>query len=145
MEIDFGIKFWEHCVLIAYADPLTGKEPITAGWGNTKKADGSNFKIGEQITQATADALLKDYVSKHIVPYFKEIPYQLTSGQKAALASLWYNIKGGFQAFKKSKCYDAVCKKDYASIFREWDWGVSQMKGLAKRRAWELDYFLRDL
>ena len=51
--------------------------------------------------------------------------------QKRALASLWYNIKGGFQAFKKSKCYEAVCKKDYATIFKEWDWGASQMKGLS--------------
>ena len=145
IEIDFFIKFFENCVLVAYPDPITKGEPYTVGWGSTRKADGSKFKSGEEITQSTADALLTDYIMKNITPYFKEIPYNLTSGQKAALASCWYNIKGGFQAFKKSKCYEAVCKKDYATIFREWDWGVSQMKGLAKRRSCELYYFLRDL
>lgn len=139
------IKFYENCKLIAYPDPITKGKPYTIGWGSTKKPDGSDFVLGEQITQTTADALLNDYMMKHIIPYFKEIPYNLTLDQKRALASLWYNIKGGFQAFKKSKCYEAVCKKDYATIFKEWDWGASQLKGLAIRRAHEKYLFLRDL
>lgn len=145
MEIDFVTKLFEHCVLVAYPDPLTKGKPYTAGWGSTRKADGSEFQLGEQITQETADALLTDYFMKHIIPHFKEIPYPLTSDQKSALASCWYNIKGGFQAFKKSKCYEAICKKDWATIFREWDWGASQMKGLAIRRAYEKYLFLKDL
>ena len=139
------IKFYENCKLIAYPDPITKGKPYTIGWGSTKKPDGSDFVLGEQITQTTADALLTDYMMKHIIPYFKEIPYNLTLDQKRALASLWYNIKGGFQAFKKSKCFDAVCKKDYATIFKEWDWGASQLKGLAIRRAHEKYLFLKDL
>lgn len=143
--MDSLIKFYENCRLIAYPDPITKGKPYTIGWGSTKKPDGSDFVLGEQITQTTADALLTDYMMKHIIPYFKEIPYNLTLDQKRALASLWYNIKGGFQAFKKSKCFDAVCKKDYTTIFKEWDWGASQLKGLAIRRAHEKYLFLRDL
>lgn len=143
--MDTIIKQFEGCKLQAYPDPITKGEPYTIGWGSTVNKDGKPFKNGDVISQAMADALLTDYLMKNIVPHFKEIPYQLTLDQKRALASLWYNIKGGFYAFKKSKCFEAVCKKDYATIFKEWDWGVNQLKGLAKRRARELDYFLKDL
>ena len=143
--MDCLIKFYEKLRLIAYPDPFTKGKPYTNGYGSTCKIDGTPFELGEQITEATANALLNNYMMKHIIPYFKQIPYELTLDQKRALASLWYNIKGGFQAFKKSKCYEAVCKKDYATIFKEWDWGASQMKGLAIRRAHEKYLFLKDL
>lgn len=141
--MDSLIKQYEGCKLVAYPDPITGGEPYTIGWGSTKKADGTPFKLGEQITQATADALLTDYLIKNIVPIFKGIPYNLTMGQKAAIASLVYNV--GAPSFLASKCYKAICKKDFAGIFKEWDFGVKQLKGLAKRRSHELYLFLKDI
>jgi len=141
--MDTLIKQYEGCQLLAYPDPITKGEPYTIGWGSTQKADGSPFKLGEQITQSTADALLTDYLLKNIVPIFQKIPYSLSIGQKAAIASLVYNI--GAPAFLKSKCFTAICKKDFAGIFENWDWGHKQLKGLAKRRANELYWFLRDL
>jgi hypothetical protein len=52
------IKKFEGCYLKAYPDPRTGNLPITIGWGSTKKRDGSNWKLGESITQQEADDLL---------------------------------------------------------------------------------------
>lgn len=142
--IDDLIRKYEGCRLVAYPDPATGGKPYTCGWGNTKKEDGSDFKLGEEITQEKADALLTDYIQKNIVPIFKDIPYTLTDGQKCAIASLCYNV--GVPSVKKSKLWQAIKEKDYATICRNWDWGFSQkLKGLYKRRVEELDYFIRDI
>lgn len=127
----------------AYPDPLTGGEPWTYGFGSTKKADGSPVKQGDFIEKEAARILLRDWLIKYANPIIATIPYRLTENQKQAIESLIYNIGG--PAFKKSKLYTAICKKDYYNIFKEWDFGVKQMKGLAKRRARELDYFMRDL
>lgn len=137
------IKEFESCKLFAYTDPITGGEPITIGWGNTQKPNGEKFKLGDEISQQTADALLRDWLIKNANPVIASIPYRLTENQRQAIESLVYNV--GVPAFKKSKLYTAICKKDYYGIFKEWDFGVKQLKGLAKRRARELDYFLRDL
>jgi len=144
--MDSIIKQYEGCRLIAYPDPATGGKPYTNGWGSTKKPDGSPFEIGEEITQATADALLTDYIMKNIVPVFQKIPYKLTLGQKQAIASLCYNI--GVPSFLKSGCFKAICEKDIGGIYKNWDWIKANgkvMKGLAKRRSHELYLFLKDL
>lgn len=137
------IKKYESCRLVAYPDPITGGEPITIGWGSTRKANGEPFKLGDEITQETADALLRDYLIKNVYPIFNKIPYRLTENQKEAISSLVYNI--GAPAFLKSKCFVAICNKDFAGIFEMWDWGHKQLKGLARRRAEELSMFLQDL
>ena len=56
--IDDLIRKYEGCKLKAYPDPATGGLPITIGWGSTKKPDGSNFALGEEISQEVADMLL---------------------------------------------------------------------------------------
>lgn len=53
------IKSFEGCRLKAYNDPASGGLPITIGWGNTYRADGTNFKLGDTITQPIADNLLQ--------------------------------------------------------------------------------------
>lgn len=127
----------------AYPDPLTGREPWTYGYGSTTKADGSPVKQGDYIDKEPAKALLRDWLIKNANPVIASIPYKLTGNQRTAIESLIYNV--GVSAFKKSKLYTAICNKDYVNIFKEWDFGVKQLKGLAKRRARELDYFMRDL
>ena len=142
--IDDLIRKYEGCKLTAYPDPATGGLPITIGWGSTKKPDGSNFALGEMISQELADALLCDYIQKNIVPVFSKIPYRLTENQKGALASLIYNV--GVRAFTNSKLFTAICRKDYAEICRQWDFGFKQnLKGLFKRRTEELFYFIKDI
>ena len=127
----------------AYPDPLTGGEPWTFGYGSTRKADGSPVKQGDYIEKEPAKALLRDWLIKNANPVIASIPYKLTESQRLAIESLIYNV--GVSAFKKSKLYTAICQKDFTNIFKEWDFGVRQLKGLAKRRARELDYFMRDL
>ncbi len=144
--MDILIKQYEGCRLDAYPDPATGGEPWTIGWGSTSNKDGKPFKNGDTISQAMADALLTDYIMKNIVPVFQKIPYNLTGGQKSAIASLVYNI--GVPAFLRSGCFKAICEKDIAGIYKNWDWikaNGKAMKGLAKRRANELYWYLRDL
>lgn len=137
------IEEFEGFVPTAYPDPLTGKEPWTYGFGSTTKADGTPVKCGDYIEREPARALLRDWLIKNANPIIASIPYRLTENQRQALESLIYNV--GAPAFKKSKLYTAICKKDHYNIFKEWDFGVKQLKGLAKRRARELDYFLKDL
>lgn len=127
----------------AYPDPLTGGDPWTYGYGSTKKADGSPVKCGDYIEKEPAKVLVRDWLIKNVNPIIATIPYRLTENQRQAIESLIYNV--GVPAFKRSKLYTAICKKDFYNIFKEWDFGVKQLKGLAKRRARELDYFLRDL
>lgn len=137
------IEGTEGCFEQAYPDPLTGGDPWTYGIGSTTKADGTPVKQGDYITKEAARALLRDWLIKYANPIIASIPYRVTESQRTALESLIYNV--GPKAFKNSKLYTAICKKDYVNIFKEWDFGVRQLKGLAKRRAWELHYFMRDL
>ena len=144
--IDDLIRKYEGCILKAYPDPATGGLPVTVGWGSTKKPDGSNFALGEEISQDLADALLCDYIQKNIEPVFDKIPYKLTPDQKCALASLIYNI--GVPAFTRSNLFKAICNKDIEGIFKNWDWikgNGKVMKGLVKRRAEELHFFLKGM
>ena len=142
--IDDLIRKYEGCKLKAYPDPATGGLPITIGYGSTKKADGTNFALGDEITQGMAEALLCDYIQKNIVPVFDKIPYKLTEDQKTAIASLCYNV--GVPSFLRSKLYQAICKKDYAEVCRNWDFGYRQnLKGLFKRRVEELHFFIKDI
>lgn len=137
------ITKWEGCRLTAYK---CSAGIDTIGYGNTTYPDGSKVKPGDVITQTYAEALLKDYVERNICPLFTKIPYKLTTGQQAAIASLVYNV--GASAFLNSKLYTAICERDLKEICRQWDWftaGGKVLKGLVKRRVEELYFFVRDL
>lgn len=136
------IKDYEGFSEIAYKCPAG---IWTYGYGSTTRPDGSPVKEGDTITKETALALLTDYLIKNVYPVFTKIPYNLTNGQKQAIASLCYNI--GTSAFTKSKLFKAICNKDVEGIFKNWDWikgGGVVLKGLAKRRSHEMYLFLRD-
>lgn len=86
-------KLTESFEAIAYADPLNSDGlPITAGYGSTRRRDGSPFTLGEVITQEEADYLLMQDIQQFsdallYTPYWAE----MHSGQQAALISLAYN------------------------------------------------------
>lgn len=140
------VKKFEGCKLKAYPDPETGEKPYTIGYGTTRNAQGGEFKLGDIITQEKAEAFLirdfnacKDELKKD--PNMAKLPERCLD----AITSLCYNIKGGFGAFKKSKCYAAIIAHNVAEVYHQWDWGVSQKGvelGLARRRAVELAEFL---
>lgn len=135
------IKKYEGLRLQAYQCP---RGVWTIGYGNTTHPDGTKVQEGDTITPVQADAYLNDYLTKYVYPVFFRIPYVLTMWQKQALASLIYNWNAS--GFLKSKLYRAICKKQWATVMREWDWGLkNNLKGLVKRRAEELALFMRDI
>lgn len=137
------IKKWEGVKTKAYVCP---GGVLTIGYGTTVYPDGKPVKENDIITKEYAEVLLLDYVQKNIYPIFKKIPYDLSLDQRRAIASLVYNI--GASSFLRSKLFKAICNKDIEGIFKNWDWIKSKnkvLKGLAKRRAEELWYFMNEL
>ena len=139
--MDTLIKQYEGCELQAYWDKI-GK-CYTIGYGTIFYPNGEKVKEGDIVTKEYADALLTDYLMENVIPKLSQIKYGITLNQKRALCSLIYNI--GWTKVSKSKLWKAILEKDYVNIFKEWDFGVSQAKGLARRRARELDLFIQDL
>jgi lysozyme len=92
------IKEFEGCYLRAYPDPLTGDKPITIGWGCTKKLDGSNWTLGEHISQEKADSLLINQLERDYWEPLTRIPTwdKLNDNQKSAILSFAYNLGSGF-------------------------------------------------
>ena len=117
----------------------------TIGYGNTTYADGAPVKMTDKpITVEKAEALLRDYVIKNILPNIDDL--DLTNSQAEAVISLVYNI--GWPAFAKSKCYKAIKAKDWGTAFVNWDWITANgkvLKGLIKRRAEEKYLFFKDI
>lgn len=116
----------------------------TYGYGSTYKSDGTPVKKGDTITEPQADALLNDYLIKHVRPKIADL--NLTQNQQDALESLLYNI--GWTSFAKSKCYKAIKAKDWATALKNWDWysgGGKVLNGLIKRRAEEIGLFFTEI
>lgn len=117
----------------------------TIGYGNTAYHDGTPVKSTDRpISIDKAEALLRDYVVKNILPKIENL--ELTSSQTEAIVSLIYNI--GWTSFARSKCYKAIKAKDWGVAFVNWDWisgGGKVLKGLIKRRAEEKHLFFKDI
>lgn len=112
----------------------------TIGYGSTSYPDGTQVRENDTIKEDYAEIMLNDYLIKYVDPLIAKIPYRLTVHQKEALESLIYNV--GPNAFLRSKLYKAIMEKDWPTVFKEWDFGYKQAKGLVKRRAKELYYFI---
>lgn len=92
------IKKFEGCHLISYPDPLTKGRPYTIGWGTTRKKDGTQFELGEKITQEEADNLLMYDIEVKFLPSLRKIPYWdvMNENQQGALLSFAYNLGANF-------------------------------------------------
>ena len=128
----------------AYPDPLTGKEPITIGWGSTRDFNGNYFRLGKRITQEYADRLLMFDLEERFLPSLEKIPhwYEMTDGQRGALLSFAYNLGARFYGSSNFNTITRVLKN------KEWDKvpdalylyrnpGTNVEKGLARRRTAE--------
>lgn len=135
------IKEFEGCHLFAYPDPLTGKEPITIGWGSTKDFNEDHFKLGRKITQEYADRLLIFDIEQRFIPSLQKIPYwsEMNDNQRGALLSFAYNLGAGFYGGSNFNTITRVLKN------KEWDKvpdalylyrnpGTKVEAGLARRR-----------
>ena len=111
------IKEFEGCHLKAYYDPLTGRLPITIGWGSTRRKDGSRFMIGNIITQEEADDLLYFQLRREFLPALQKIPYwsEMNENQQGCLLSFAYNLGADFYGHPDFNSITRVLKN------KEWD------------------------
>lgn len=131
----------------AYADPLSGGEPITIGWGSTRDLDGRPFKLGDKISREKANILLEtqlrnDYlkVLEGTIPYW----HDMNDNQHGALLSFGYNLGARFYGSPDFNTITRVLRD------KEWDKvpdamylyrnpGTSVEAGLSRRRIAEGD------
>lgn len=139
-----AIKAHEGLRLEAYKDPgsATGL-PITIGHGSTRRMDGSPWILGDRITEAEAEALLRRDLeaSERAVAELVTVP--LNQAQFDALVSFVFNVGAG--AFKSSTMLRLLNAGDYqgaAAQFGRWVYNDGQvLAGLERRRAAERALF----
>ncbi len=131
------IQRWEGCRLAAYQCPAG---VWTVGWGQT----GPNIKRGTRWTQEQADAALASALQAFSSQVNAAIKVPLSSGEKAAVVSLAYNI--GIGSFKKSTLLRLLNEGQFAAAakqFARWNRaGGEVLRGLSNRRAAERALFL---
>jgi lysozyme len=143
------IKEFEGCKLEAYADPLTKAKPYTIGWGSTRKKDGSEWKLGEKISQQEADELLILQLENDYLPPLEKIPGwdYLNAYQQGALLSFAYNLGANFFGAKNFETITRVLKNQTwdeieAALILYINPGSPVEDGLKRRRLAEAKLFL---
>ena len=132
------IQRFEGCKLQAYPDPGTGGEPWTVGWGTTRYANGQKVQPGDTVTQAEADALLRNDLAgteRQVTRAIGDAP--TTQKQFDALVSFHYNTGSLLSStlLRKHKARDYA---GAAAEFLRWTHaGGKVLPGLVKRRAAE--------
>jgi lysozyme len=131
-----NIKAFESCQLKAYADPGTGGDPWTIGWGAT----GPGIKKGVTWTQQQADQRLAEDVARFSAGVAKALDgAPTTQAQFDALVSFAYNV--GLQALAESTLLRLHKAGDYAGAaaqFARWNKaGGRVLPGLTRRRETE--------
>ncbi|WP_294312720.1 lysozyme [uncultured Sphingomonas sp.] len=149
---------FEDCELVAYADPGTGGDPYTIGWGMTYYPDGRKVKRGDQITRAQADAdfatILDRDFARIVDAAIGNAP--TTSAQFGAMVALAYNIgvgprmwlpgmKKGFRQSWVLKMHIAGRHAEAAGAFGSWITAGGKVKaGLVRRRNAEAALYAGD-
>ncbi len=143
------IKHFESCFLDAYPDPYTKREPITIGWGSTKKRDGSPWFLGESICQQESDELLIYQLENNYLPDLEKIPcwYELNTNQQGALLSFSYNLGSKFFGAPGFNSITRVLESRNWSQIKETfikyrNPGTNVEQGLLARRQAEAELFL---
>ena len=139
IQNDELIKKWEKLELTAYLP--TPNDVPTIGWGHTHTT-----KMGMTISRRRAQELFDQdvlWVEQAIADHVK-VP--LNQNQYDALASWIFNV--GATAFKKSTLLRKLNAKDYEGAAQEFPrWNKQKgkvLRGLVRRRAEEMEYFLTD-
>jgi len=131
------IKMFEGLRLQAYMP--TPIDVPTIGYGHTKTA-----KMGMKITEAGAEALLKQDLAWVEAVVNKSVTVPLTQNQYDALCSFVYNLGG--TNFKRSTLLKKLNNKAYSEAADEllrWDkQGSKVLRGLTRRREAEKALFL---
>lgn len=130
------IKSFEDCYLTAYQDAVG---VWTIGYGHT-----SGVYQGMTITQAEAEAFLREDLKTAENAVNSKVTYPITQNMFDALVSLTFNI--GVNAFSESTLLKKLNQGDIngaANEFDRWVYGDGEiLPGLVKRRAAEKAMFL---
>lgn len=138
------IKKWEGLRLLAYADPATGGEPYTIGYGHTSMAGPPPVKPGMRISAKEANTILQADLKVFEKGVSDLLKRPATQAQFDAMVSLTYNI--GIGNFKRSTVLRKFNAGDSAGAAEAFMLFVKAngkvMKGLINRRSEERDLFL---
>jgi lysozyme len=133
------IKRYEGFSATAYADPATGGEPFTIGYGHTK-----GVKYGDQTDIEQATRWLLDDVREALDAVQDGVRVPLEQNQIDALASFIYNV--GVGNFMRSTLLKRINEQKFdqaADEFLRWDHAAGKvMPGLTRRRVAERKMFL---
>ena len=132
-----AIKGFEKLELEAYKCPAN---VLTIGYGHTR-----GVKIGQVITEAQADALLKGDVLV-VENFLNSLNITLTQGQFDALVDFCFNL-GQHKLLNSTllaKISVHASDDEIAAQFRRWVYGGGKkLNGLVKRREWEVQQWIR--
>ena len=135
--LDF-IADHEGLELTAYADPATGGEPWTNGYGHTK-----GVKPGDTCTKEQAMQWLAEDVETAEKAVLRMVDVPLSQNQFDALVSFVFNCGAG--NFEKSTLLRLLNDLDYdgaSEQFQRWNKAAGKvMAGLTKRRHAEAALF----
>ena len=123
----------------------TPNDRPTIGYGSTFHADGTPVELGEEVSEAYAELLLKATLTNRYEDAVNNVLVGVTLSQPQfdALVSFCYNI--GIHNFQTSTLVKdlAINSIDAAAEFLRWDHqGGVVLPGLLKRREAERDMFL---
>lgn len=137
------IKNFEGCKLTAYRCPA-GKWTIGYGW--TGNVEGKPIAAGMQITQETAERLLRCGLVGFERDVNRLVKVQITQGMYDALVSFSYNV--GISALSNSTLLKELNAGRYqraADQFLNWVYaGGKKLPGLVRRREAERELFLSE-
>jgi lysozyme len=137
LENDQLIKNWEELRLEAYLP--TPNDEWTIGWGHTH-----GVEKGDVITKAQAQSYFDADVAWAEAAVNKSVKVGLTQHQFDALVSFVFNI--GETDFKTSTLLRKLNAGDYEGAANElprWKYQKGEvLRGLVRRRAEEMEYFL---
>ena len=132
-----AIKGFEALELKAYKCPAN---VLTIGYGHTQ-----GVKVGQVITEAQADVLLKGDVL-NVENSLNKLNLDLTQGQFDAIVDFCFNL--GVWKFLSSTLYNMIAvhasDANITAQFRRWVYADGKkLNGLIKRREWEVQSWMK--
>lgn len=138
------VKEFEGLRLRAYADPASGGDPWTVGYGHTSAAGPPKVTKGTVITAAEAETILADDLARVAGQVRKLVTVPLNDNQFGALVSFTFNL--GIGNLRSSTLLRRLNAGDYKAAAAElprWNHAAGKvMAGLTRRRAAEQELFL---
>lgn len=139
------IKQWEGRYLKAYHGAADRPGLLTIGYGHTDAAGPPKVYAGMKITEAEAETILKNDLSKVEEAVERLVKVKLNDHQFATLVSFVFNVGEG--NFRKSTLLKKLNAKDYDAVPSElMKWTMAngkRVQGLANRRAAEAGLWVK--